>query len=674
MRNPIRKLLSLATLAVLSALPFSGCLSDGGTEIPNELTGTLYTSSGAPAVNAHVRVLPVDFAPDSTSTDTAGLVVRTNASGRYVVSGAPEGYYSVVAQVGTEAAFRDSVLVTGASVTVPGDTLRAAGSITGRVGLQPHHDPRTAVVQILGTNFYSNVGADGGFTLEGVPKGRYRLRVNVLLAQYTPLYLEVVVGEGRHDTLPTVLTPFYSGIPVVAGLQAGPDTVSVARVRWSAVSYPAFQAYRVYRDAPGSLSPSNLVATIENPLDTTFTDTVFALRYGQSPGADQYPFTDTVSRSFRYRVIVVNKSSQSGLAFGYASAHVIAPGSRLRSGRWHLGTASPSFGRLFDLKPVVFQNALWLFGKTQAAENSTKTQIWKSTDGLQWNKVNDSLVLPTGAHSSTTFSVTAYRDTLWLMGDHADEATGVRYNYLRKSVDGVTWTAASDRFLPTNAPRRNFPPIEVDSARIDFAFLTLGTRLLVVGGAGASTGWGTLPGYFSEDGASWQPLPLTYENACCPDRDLPQGYALYNAPTHAVHQNRIWTAGGMRVEFSIGWIYNAEMWSSGDGGLWRWAAATPPPLPRYGHSLTSHAGALWMVAGVAEFKARTGEAIMNQPVGTLTNQAWRSTDGLAWELVDLNAPFAPRQGHAAVSFKGRLWIIGGTSQNDDVKNDIWYYE
>jgi len=73
---------------------------------------------------------------------------------------------------------------------------------------------------------------------------------------------------------------------------------------------------------------------------------------------------------------------------------------------------------------------------------------------------------------------------------------------------------------------------------------------------------------------------------------------------------------------------------------------------------------------------------------------WRSTDGLNWELMTDDAEWAkfpgfggPSQGRAglsAVSFKGKLWLMGGSLGDDnsiggginnrDLFNDVWYSE
>lgn len=62
------------------------------------------------------------------------------------------------------------------------------------------------------------------------------------------------------------------------------------------------------------------------------------------------------------------------------------------------------------------------------------------------------------------------------------------------------------------------------------------------------------------------------------------------------------------------------------------------------------------------------------------NDVWRSTDGVNWQEMTSDAPWEARAGLSAASFKGRLWVMAG-SQNDDASiggldrkffNDVWY--
>ena len=67
-------------------------------------------------------------------------------------------------------------------------------------------------------------------------------------------------------------------------------------------------------------------------------------------------------------------------------------------------------------------------------------------------------------------------------------------------------------------------------------------------------------------------------------------------------------------------------------------------------------------------------------VSDFFNDVWRSPDGINWEKMTSEAPWEARAGLSAASFKGKLWVLAG-SQNDDASiggldriffNDVWY--
>lgn len=69
-------------------------------------------------------------------------------------------------------------------------------------------------------------------------------------------------------------------------------------------------------------------------------------------------------------------------------------------------------------------------------------------------------------------------------------------------------------------------------------------------------------------------------------------------------------------------------------------------------------------------------------VSEFFNDVWRSKDGLNWEEMTPEADWEGRAGLGAASFKGKLWVMAG-SQNDDEDingqnriffNDVWYSE
>ena len=93
--------------------------------------------------------------------------------------------------------------------------------------------------------------------------------------------------------------------------------------------------------------------------------------------------------------------------------------------------------------------------------------------------------------------------------------------------------------------------------------------------------------------------------------------------------------------------------------------------PREDHEVVVHNNRLWVIGGY--------DALLPD---VRTNDVWWSVDGVTWTEVPNNGErFTPRSGHQAVSFKNKLWVIGGSETeiidnkpNDVSTDDIWYSE
>lgn len=83
--------------------------------------------------------------------------------------------------------------------------------------------------------------------------------------------------------------------------------------------------------------------------------------------------------------------------------------------------------------------------------------------------------------------------------------------------------------------------------------------------------------------------------------------------------------------------------------------ATLPSLVFY--AAASYRGAMWILGGWNGQRE--------------TSEVWRSTDGLAWELVTRQAPWSPRIGAKAIVFRDRLYLIGGARLDGPSSNDVW---
>lgn len=63
---------------------------------------------------------------------------------------------------------------------------------------------------------------------------------------------------------------------------------------------------------------------------------------------------------------------------------------------------------------------------------------------------------------------------------------------------------------------------------------------------------------------------------------------------------------------------------------------------------------------------------------SVTNEIWRSADGVTWTRVTpIGTIFSPRDRHAAVAFNNKLWVVGGWDEFPGLGgtgtrfNDVW---
>jgi hypothetical protein len=293
-------------------------------------TAMIYNPDNTPAVGAVVR-----FFMTSDSTRAIAFQTKTDANGRYSTNGLVKGMYNMLAYSAkglvkgapkmlaandSLIAYQDSILVLQDTVLVHPDTLEKPGSITGIIGLQPNHNPQTVTVQVLGTDLYSNVDANGRFMLAPVAKGSYNLRLVTTLLDYTPTYKTIQTAGQKKDTLSDTLWLLYTGIPVVTGLAATYDTVNGAvHLSWNKTAYRDFQKFLIFRDPYDSIVLSSIPIGASG--DTFYVDSV----YKRNSGSGQFSFGDTNDYHFQYRVCIQNNSIKRGDTYKYVDVVTASP-------------------------------------------------------------------------------------------------------------------------------------------------------------------------------------------------------------------------------------------------------------------------------------------------------------------------------------------------------------
>jgi hypothetical protein len=592
-----------------------------GTEIPNELVGREVITGKGPAADAEIRLIPVGYMPGGPNDPGTQLTfrTRTDAEGRFALSGVTPGQYNILAMKDGLKSLRDSVPVTEAGADLGTDTLKLPGTLIGTVSLQPNHNPRSATVQVLGTNLFVNVDQGGGFTLPDLAPGQYRLRVETSLDGYTILYAPVEVRSGRVDTLPA-LAPFYALMPVITGLRAESSTDGCIRLSWDATDYPNSDGYLVYRDSAGPILPkSTLIAWVQKP---RYVDTL----YSWTPKAGQYSFEDSAIREFTYRVRLLDAGGQIGPANAKATAFAYSSEKVTVSGKWRLANDSAAFGARGNPAVAEFGGRLWIIGGVRSDGNFYH-DVWSSEDGIAWKRELDSL--PTGYEG--VYRAAVLDSVLWILAMESGPAGPVPVCY--SSPDGRHWSRAGG------------PPGPAPQSGMDF--VAFAGRLWIIGGVPDG---GILA---SADGKTW-------------DRQVvPDTLKVGIDPGTVINPYGLWIIGGGEPNDSL---YSRRIWLSPDGHNWIFNSDNDGLLPRSGQRLVGAGNDLYAIGGISVHGLAEGGV----EVHDLTDQVWTSPNGNSWELFDSHAPFGRRYYPAVAWFKGKVWCIGGSSTpTGSPLADVW---
>lgn len=131
-----------------------------------------------------------------------------------------------------------------------------------------------------------------------------------------------------------------------------------------------------------------------------------------------------------------------------------------------------------------------------------------------------------------------------------------------------------------------------------------------------------------------------------------------------VYRNRLWIFGGWYDSFSAP---PRDVWSSADGRKWERVTESAPWIHSDLPMTLAFGGRMWMLGGW--YNGRL-------PGHSASNAVWSSKDGAKWERVTEKAGWTPRIAAAAVVFRGRMWILGGTENyyfgnERSLKNDVW---
>ena len=133
-------------------------------------------------------------------------------------------------------------------------------------------------------------------------------------------------------------------------------------------------------------------------------------------------------------------------------------------------------------------------------------------------------------------------------------------------------------------------------------------------------------------------------------------------------KNRMWMMGGWYNGRLPGHSASNQVWSSTDGVKWEQATDNAGGAPRLAAAIVEFKGKMWILGGSTNYFF--GEA------SSLKNDVWYSEDGKTWKQATADAGWAPRSYHGAVAFDGKLWVFGGGNYVPEYQafNDVWSSE
>ncbi len=132
-----------------------------------------------------------------------------------------------------------------------------------------------------------------------------------------------------------------------------------------------------------------------------------------------------------------------------------------------------------------------------------------------------------------------------------------------------------------------------------------------------------------------------------------------------VFDNRMWMMGGWYNGRMPGHEAGHEVWSSTDGAHWEKATSGTGWSARIASAAVVFKGKMWILGGTEDYYFGDEKS--------LKNDVWSSADGKHWTLECEHAPWAPRAYHQAVVLDGKIYLFGGGNYvpGYETRADVW---
>ena len=128
--------------------------------------------------------------------------------------------------------------------------------------------------------------------------------------------------------------------------------------------------------------------------------------------------------------------------------------------------------------------------------------------------------------------------------------------------------------------------------------------------------------------------------------------------TLSILNNRMWILGGEDGERGVN---HSSLWSI-IGLEWK-IGSRVPWTKRRRHTATIFKNKIWIMGGFDRFTNPDARFFSK-------NDVWSSSDGIEWNQVTSRAKWVQRNGHTAVAFKDKIWIMGGKILTI-AQSDVW---
>lgn len=135
-----------------------------------------------------------------------------------------------------------------------------------------------------------------------------------------------------------------------------------------------------------------------------------------------------------------------------------------------------------------------------------------------------------------------------------------------------------------------------------------------------------------------------------------------------VFKDKMWLMGGWYNGRLPDHSSSNAVWSSTDGAQWEQATSNAGWSPRVAAGLVSFKGKMWILGGIEDYYFGDKKSVKND--------VWSSPDGKNWTQVTDSAGWSPRAYHQAVVFDDKIWLLGGGNYVPDYQalNDVWNSE